>query len=36
MAGGGAIPLEAVRYGFKLFANALNPYASLELKATIE
>ena len=36
MAGGGAIPLEATRYGFKVFANELNPVASLVLKATIE
>jgi putative DNA methylase len=36
MAGGGAIPLEGVRYGFELFANDLNPIASLVLKATIE
>lgn len=36
MAGGGAIPLEAVRYGFKVHVNDLNPVASLILKATIE
>ena len=36
MAGGGTIPMEAVRYGFKMFANDLNPVASLVLKATIE
>jgi putative DNA methylase len=36
MAGGGAIPLEAVRYGFEVFANDLNPVASLATKATIE
>jgi putative DNA methylase len=36
MAGGGAIPLEAVRYGFKVFANDLNPVAALVLKSTIE
>jgi len=36
MAGGGSIPLEGVRYGFKVYANDLNPVASLVLKATIE
>lgn len=36
MAGGGVIPLEAVRYGFKVYANDLNPVASLVNKATIE
>jgi putative DNA methylase len=36
MAGGGSIPLEAVRYGAKVYANELNPVASLVLKATIE
>jgi putative DNA methylase len=36
MAGGGAIPLEGVRYGLKVFANELNPVAALTLKATIE
>ena len=36
MAGGGTIPLEAVRYGFEVFANDLNPVAALVLKATIE
>ncbi len=36
MAGGGAIPLESVRYGLRVFANDLNPVASLSLKATIE
>ena len=36
MAGGGAIPLEGVRYGFEVFANDLNPISSLVLKATIE
>ena len=29
MAGGGAIPLEGVRYGLKVFANELNPVAAL-------
>jgi adenine-specific DNA methylase len=36
MAGGGSIPLEAVRYGFRVYANELNPVAALTLKATIE
>src|SRR5205823_2201605 len=36
MAGGGAIPLEGVRYGLRVFANELNPVAALVLKATIE
>src|SRR5262249_36107042 len=36
MAGGGVIPLEAVRYGFKVYANKLNVVASLILKATLE
>jgi len=36
MAGGGVIPLEAVRYGFRVFANDLNPVAALVLKSTIE
>ena len=36
MAGGGVIPLEAVRYGAKVYANDLNPVASLVLKATVE
>jgi putative DNA methylase len=36
MAGGGSIPLEAVRYGAKVYANDLNPVASLVLKATLE
>lgn len=35
-AGGGTIPAEAVRYGCKVYANDLNPVASLVLKATIE
>lgn len=35
-AGGGAIPLEAVRLGFSAVANDLNPVASLLQKATIE
>lgn len=36
MAGGGVIPLEALRYGAKVYANDLNPVASLVLKATTE
>lgn len=36
MAGGGAIPLEGVRYGLKVFANELNPVAAVILKATVE
>jgi adenine-specific DNA methylase len=36
MAGGGSIPLEAVRYGAKVHANDLNPVAALLLKATLE
>ena len=36
MAGGGAIPLEGVRYGLRVFANELNAVAALILKATIE
>jgi adenine-specific DNA methylase len=36
MAGGGSIPLEAVRYGAKVYANDLNPVAALVLKATLE
>jgi putative DNA methylase len=36
MAGGGAIPLEGVRYGLRVFANDVNPVAALILKATIE
>lgn len=36
MAGGGAIPIEAVRYGYRVFANELNPVAAITLKATIE
>jgi adenine-specific DNA methylase len=36
MAGGGAIPLEGVRYGLKAYANDLNPVAALVLKATLE
>jgi putative DNA methylase len=36
MAGGGAIPIEAVRYGCRVFANELNPVAAVTLKATID
>lgn len=36
MGGGGAIPLEGIRYGFKVYANELNPVAALVLKATLE
>ncbi|MBN9423716.1 MAG: DUF1156 domain-containing protein [Candidatus Accumulibacter sp.] len=36
MAGGGSIPLEAIRYGFKVYSNDLNPVASLVQKATLE
>lgn len=36
MAGGGAIPLEAIRYGLKAYANDLNPVSALVLKATLE
>jgi len=36
MAGGGSIPLESLRYGFKTYANDLNPVAAITLKATIE
>lgn len=35
MAGGGVIPLEATRFGFKVFANDLNPVASLVLRASV-
>ena len=35
-AGGGAIPLEAVRLGLKAHANDLNPVAALIMKATID
>jgi adenine-specific DNA methylase len=36
MAGGGSIPFEALRYGFRTFANELNPVASVILKATLD
>lgn len=35
-AGGGSIPLEAMRLGLKAFTNDLNPVASLIEKATLE
>lgn len=35
MGGGGVIPLEAVRYGFEVFSNDLNPVAALVLRATL-
>ncbi|GGJ36291.1 hypothetical protein CDQ92_10595 [Sphingopyxis bauzanensis] len=35
-AGGGAIPLEAVRLGLSVYANDLNPVASLLQRATID
>jgi len=36
MAGGGVIPLEAVRYGYRVYANDLNPVAAIAMKATIQ
>jgi putative DNA methylase len=36
MAGGGSIPFEALRYGFTVNANELNPVASIILKATLD
>lgn len=36
MAGGGSIPFEALRYGFRTMANELNPVAALILKATLD
>lgn len=35
-AGGGAIPFEALRLGFSVIANDINPVAALILKATVE
>ena len=35
MAGGGSIPLEALRFGFTTHANELNPVASVILQATL-
>jgi len=34
--GGGSIPFEALRFGFKTYANELNPVASVILKATLD
>ena len=36
MAGGGSIPFEALRYGLTVYANELNPVASVILKATLD
>jgi putative DNA methylase len=36
MAGGGSIPFEALRYGFTVLANELNPVASVILQATLD
>lgn len=36
MAGGGAIPLEGIRHGLKVFSNDLNPVAALVQKGTLE
>lgn len=36
MAGGGSIPFEALRYGFPVIANELNPVASVILRATLD
>ncbi len=36
MAGGGSIPLEALRYGIGTYANDLNPVAAILLKTTLE
>ena len=36
MSGGGTIPLEALRHGYKVYANDLNPVASLVLRSTLE
>lgn len=35
-AGGGSIPFEALRYGFRTYANELNPVACVILRATLE
>ena len=35
-AGGGSIPLETIRAGFRSLANDLNPVAALVMKATVE
>jgi adenine-specific DNA methylase len=34
--GGGSIPFESLRYGFKTIANELNPVANVILKATLD
>jgi len=36
MSGGGAIPLEGIRYGLRVYANDLNPVAAVVQKATLE
>ena len=36
MAGGGSIPFEALRFGFKTYANELNPVAAMILKGTLD
>ena len=36
MSGGGSIPFEALRYGMTVYANELNPVASVILKATLD
>ena len=36
MAGGGSIPFEALRFGMTVYANEMNPVASLILKATLD
>ena len=36
MAGGGSIPFEATAYGLTVYANELNPVASVVLKATLD
>lgn len=36
MAGGGSIPFESLRYGLTVYANELNPVASVILKATLD
>jgi len=36
MAGGGSIPFESMRYGFRTYTNELNPVASVILKATLD
>ncbi len=35
-AGGGSIPFEAMRFGFRAIANELNPVAAVILKATLD